>query len=314
MSDREYSRRTILRRSAATAGAAGLVSTAGCSSIPNPFGGGAPYTSWLPAPDELGDADHYRFNYINMGQVESNEDEFDDESFDLGQFEELWTPLDFDWEDVSHFTTFGGFFGLGGGYAIEADYNLGDATSTLEDEDFEEDSEYNGYTIMLTGNGQQAYAVDGSAVIITSATEESDSGTPSGGNTDRVETIIDAKKGNTDRYGDASDDMSTLTGALGGGTIVSGGTMEEPEEESVENGQFENMVAEGQRVKVNGDTANAKYVIVYESSDDVDTGDLEEWVGESDGNDGQFEDLDDPSYSSNGRKGVITGTVNTDDL
>lgn len=312
MSDREYSRRTVMRRSIATAGAAGLVSTAGCSSIPNPFGGSPPYASWLAAPDDIGDTDHYLFWYLNMNQIESNEDQLSSDSFDPNSFEEFWSPLSFNWEDVSNFVTFGGLFGFGGGVAIEADYNRGDAISALEGEGFEEDSEYNGYALMVGGGG--VYAVDGSAVVITSAGGSSGSGTPSGGSTDRAEAIIDAKSGDADRYGDVNDDMSTLTGALGGGTVVNGSTMDSPEEPSVEDGQFENMVAEGQRLKINGDTADAKYVVVYDSSDDVDTADLEEWVGANNGDGGQFGDLNDPSYNSNGRKGVITGTVDTDDI
>jgi len=314
MSNREYSRRTVLRRSIATAGAAGLVSTAGCSSVPNPFGGSPPYASWLPAPGDLGDADHYRFNYLNMGQIESNEDQFSSDSFDPSSFEEFWAPLNINWEDTSHITTFGGLFGVSGGIAVEADYNQDDAVSTLEGEDFEQDSEYDGYSIMLGGDGQRIYAVDGSAVIITSASGSSDGGTSSDGSTDRVETIIDAKAGDTDRYGDASDDMSTLTGELGGGTLVSGGTMEAPDEADVENGRFENMVARGSRIEANGDTADAKYAVVYESESDVDTAELEAWVDANDGSDGQFADLNDPSYDSNGRTGVITGTVNTSDI
>jgi len=312
MFDGEYSRRTVLRRSLATAGAGAMAGIAGCSSIPNPFGGGAPYTNWLPAPDDLGDSDHYRFTYLNMDDLESHEDKFGDNSTDPDGFEEFWAPLDTDWEDTSNVTLFGGF-GLEN-LVIEADFNKDDAISDLEDEDFDDDSDYNGYTIMLSDSEERAIAVSGSDIILTSATESSDEGTPSTGETGKVETIIDAKKGNSERYGEASEDMSALTGELGGGTFVSGGTREEPEEANAENGQFEAMVARGSQSKVKGDTTERKWVVVYESEGDVDTGDLEDWVGENDGSDGEFDDVDDLSYNKNGRKGIITGKSNTDNI
>jgi len=311
MPNEEYSRRTVLRRSLATAGAGALVSTAGCSSIPNPLGGGAPYASWLPDPDEIGDSDHYRFNYFNLGEIESNEDNVDD--FEGSELEEFWSPLDIDWEDVSNLTAFGPLFGLST-LAIEADYNKDDQISTLEDEDYDEDSEYNGYTIMLSDNEEDAVALNGNAVITTSATDDSGDGTPEGGDTDKVETVIDAKKGNVDRYQQANEDMKALTSALGGGTVITGRTTDEPDEATPADGDFENMVAKGSSSKINGDTVKEKWVVVYDSEDDVDQGDLEDWVDENSDDDQEFADVEDISYNTNRRKGIVTGKTDADDF
>jgi len=140
------------------------------------------------------------------------------------------------------------------------------------------------------------------------------SDTPSNDSADIAEAIVDAETGNADRYADDNEDMSTLVGELGGATFVNGNTMEEPEDADPANGTFDAMVAEGQRAQVNGQRSDVKYAVVYESSDDVDTGDLEEWVDENDGSDEQFDDVDDISYNQNGRAGVITGKIDTDDL
>lgn len=306
MFERTYTRRAMLRRSLATAGAGALVGAAGCSSIPNPLSGNAPYADWLPVPDEVSDSDHYGFTYLNLNDIESNEDELDGDSIDPSTFEEFWEPLDIDWEDASGLTIlgFGGLFGFGG-LVVEADFNRDDAIEDLKDEDFDDDSEHEGFTLMLDSSESQVYAVGDGAVVITASDD---------GDTDTVEAVIDAKTGSADRYADDSDDMSTLIGALGGGSFVNGRTTEEPDDDDPENGTFDAMVAMGSRDKINGDRTKRKWVVVYESSDDVDTDDLEEWVEENDGNDGQFDDLDDISYNSDGRKGVITGTTDTDDL
>ncbi len=296
----------MLRRSLATAGAGALVGAAGCSSIPNPLGGNTPYANWLPVPDDVGDSDHYNFTYLNLNDIESNEDELDGDSIDPASYEEFWAPLDIDWEDASGLTIlgFGGLFGVGG-LVVEADFSRDDAISGLEDEDFDEDSEYEGYALMLDSAETQVYAIGDGAVVLTSS---------DGGDTDTAEALIDAKTGNADRYGDDSDDMSTLIDALGGGTFVNGNTMDEPEDPDPAGGTFDAMVAEGQQVTINGQTADVNYVVVYESSDDVDTDDLEEWVTENDGNDEQFDDVDDISYNENGRTGIVTGTLDTDEL
>ncbi|MDS0282494.1 hypothetical protein [Haloarcula onubensis] len=313
MFDRTYTRRTLLRRSLATAGAGALVGAAGCSSIPNPLGGGASYADWLPVPDDIGDSDHYNFTYLNLDDFESNEDEIDEESFDPASYEDFWDPLDIDWEDVSGLTIlgFGGMFGFGG-LVIEAEFNRDDVISDLEDEDFDEDGDHEGYTLMLDESESQVYAIGDGAAVLTPARDTD--GESSSGETGTAEAVIDAKTGNADRYADDSEAMSTLVDELGGGTLVSGRTMEEPEDASPENGTFDAMVAQGQQAKINGETTDVKYVVVYESSDDVDTGDLEDWVDENDGSDEQFDDVDDISYNQNGRTGVISGTINTDDL
>lgn len=313
MFERTYTRRAMLRRSLATAGAGALVGAAGCSSIPNPLGGGTPYANWLPVPDDIGESDHYNFTYLSLDDIESNEDELNEESIDPSTYEDFWEPLDINWEDASGLTIlgFGGMFGFGG-FIVEAEFNREEIISDLEDEDFDEDSEHEGYTLMLNDSESQVYAVGDNAVVLTSARDTD--GERSSGETGTAEAIIDAKTGQEDRYGDDSDDMSTLIGELGGGTLVTGNTMEEPDDAEPANGSFDAMVARGQQAKINGESTDMKYVVVYESSDDVDTDDLEEWVDENDGSDEQFDDVDDVSYNSNGRKGIITGTIDTDDL
>jgi len=260
----------------------------------------------LPVPDDVGDSDHYNFTYLNMDDFEKHEDKLDDDSTDPSSYEDFWDPLDIDWEDTTGLTIlgFGGLFGFGG-FIIEAEYNRDEIISSLEDDDFEEDSEHQGYAIMLGPNDSQVYAVGNNAVVLAATSD---------GDTDNAEAIIDAKAGEADRYGDDSDDMNELIGALGGGTFVNGRTMEEPEDDNPENGTFDAMVAMGSQAKINGDQTKRKWVVVYEEESDVDTGDLEDWVDENDGSDEQFDDVDDISYNKNGRKGIITGTIDTDDL
>jgi len=70
MFERTYTRRAMLRRGLATAGAGALVGAAGCSSIPNLLGDNTPYAKWLPAPAAVDDSDHYNFTYFNVDDLE----------------------------------------------------------------------------------------------------------------------------------------------------------------------------------------------------------------------------------------------------
>ena len=297
----------------------GAVGMAGCSEVTDQLGddgGNATatpepepdpepqrvYADWLPAPDELGDDDHYSFTYLDMADFEEYEDELDDESFDPTSFEDVWSPLSFDWTDVSDLTLFGGF-GFNN-IVIEAEFSREDAISDLEDEEYEEDSEYDGYTIMFDSESERAVAVGDGTVVIVSGDES----------VDTAETLLDTQGGDSERYGEASDDMATLVGELGGGSLVQGRTTETPDRPAPAEGEFENMVARGSRAQINGATTDRTWVVVYESSDDVDTDDLEAWVDANDGIDEQFEDAEDISYSSDGRLGIVTVTGDTDEL
>ena len=300
MSDGEYTRRTVLRRGTAAVSAGALASIAGCGGS-NPLGGGGgAYANWLPVPDEIGDSDHYSFTYLDMETIESNEDNLDEDSFGLDTIESFWDPLGFDWEDTSTLLI------VSQVTIIEAEFSREDAVSDLEDEDFEEDTDHEGYTIFLGPSESRAFAVGDNTALIGGGYGIEDP-------VDQLEVVIDAQNGNEDRYGDENEDMSALLGELGG-TLDSGSTLEESDNDNPESGAFENMVAQGRTATINGETSDREWVIVYDEQDDVDTGDLEDWVDANDSDDGEFDGVDDISYNQNGRKGIITGTIDTDDL
>lgn len=300
MSDGEYTRRTVLRRGTAAVSAGALASIAGCGGL-NPLGGGGgAYANWLPVPDEIGDSDHYSFTYLDMEAVESNEDNIDEDSFGLDTIESFWDPLGFDWEDTSTLLFAGQVV------VIEAEFSRDDAVSDLEDEDFDDDTEHEGFTIFLGPEESEAYAIGDNTVLLGGGYGVDDPA-------DQLEVVIDAQNGNVDRYGDENEDMSALLGELGG-TLDNGSTMEESDSDNPEAGAFENMVAQGSTATINGESTDRKWVVVYDEEDDVDTDDLEDWVDANDSDDGEFADVDDISYNQNGRKGIITGTSDTDDL
>lgn len=300
MSDRGQTRRSVLRGAGAAVGAGALASIAGCmDSIPG-VGSGGQYSQWLPEPGEIGDQDHYSFTYFDTAVLADNEDELADDTVDsVESIEQFWDPVDVDWDETSWFL-------YGTHVVVAADYELEDVVDDLEDDDYEEESEYEGYQIFeKEGRG---VAVGNGMIASTGLFDVSED--PA----DDLEELIDVSNGEEDRYVEEEADMGALVDELGGGTFVTGQTLAEPDRENPAAGAFDDMVAKGNVTSVDGEVADQKYVVVYDNERDVDLDDPEEWVEANDSRDEEFDDLDDVEYSQNGRLGLVTGTIDTDDI
>ncbi len=301
MSDK-ITRRGTLRIGAATAGLGVTGSLSGCSSIPFLGGGSSAYDSWLPEPGVIVEGtDHYSFSYSDVKAIRNNEDNFDEDVFEAFESSEDSFPLDqmnVDFDEVTSKISVNGSNGV-----ITGTFKRDDVGSELEDDDFEEDGDHEGYTL-YTKQGSQGVAVKKNEAVYAQL------GFFSGGDEpkDVLEALIDTKKGNEERYAKAEEDFKTLIGKLGSGTLVDGGTQEEPDETNAEAGRFEGAVARGSKLTVNGETSKAKRIVVFNSKDDIDMHDVEDWT-DSD----SFDDYDNVNSSKNGRAVVVTAKIDTDD-
>jgi len=300
--NRDVSRRDALKAGAATAGVTAL---AGCSTITDaiPFIGGGNYTDWAFEPGTIGDSDHLLVSYTDFSTVVENESEFNsdyyDESFEGQEDAFPLEPTNLNVEDVS---TSVSISGLGG--RIAADYNQDDVDSELGDNDYDDDTDHEGYTIYLGPDEARAIGIDGNNLVYGSTGFGTDADP-----VDIVEALIDTKNGNEDRYVDDSEGFATMTDQFGSPTFAYGSTQEPAEETDAENGQFEGNVAGGLAATVNGGTTDVMYVAVFENEGDVDVGDIQDYA-DSD----QFDDLNDVSTNQNGTAVLITGQVDTDEL
>jgi hypothetical protein len=302
----EKTRRDVLKIGAA--GSLTVVgSMSGCSGLLG-GDGGASYKSWLYAPGTIGEKDHYLFGVIDHQDIRDNEDELGD-YYDFFEGQEDRFPLstmDIDYDDMNQNIS------LGSGAAITGSFSGSDVVSELEDNDeFEDEGDYEGYTLFVAGGGEnatstpRAIGINGSTAVAAGDTPFTDSPDPQ----DVVETLIDTDAGNEERYGEDNEDMNVVLNRVGSGTIVNGSTQEETEETNAEQGQFEGRVASGSRIRINGETTANRQVIVFASSDDVNTNDIETWT-ETD----TFDDVDNISISQSGRRITITGEIDTDEF
>jgi len=294
-----YTRRTLLRRSAATVGAATVVGTAGClDRIPNPLGGSS-YTAWLPEPDAL-EVDTYSFGRYDNEDWVATEDEFSDD-YDESGIENQWEPISLSLDDISESLYFRSI------QVHQAEFDRAELVEDLEDEDYDEEDDIEGYALYLNDDGSRAFALNDATFLFTAEYYDYDQSPE-----DALTAVIEARAGTEDRYVDERDAFATLTDALKTTSAVDGETFEDGEDDPA-NGSFDEMVAKGSTGTFDGETTQMEWVVVYESEDDVDLDDLEEWVDENDTDDERFDDVDDIEYSQSGRVGRITGTMDTDD-
>jgi hypothetical protein len=295
-------RRNFLRTGVASAVGAGALATAGCSSlpIPNPLGGGSAYTNWLHAPDEVGDSEHYSMNVVKPQEIINNEDAFGDDR--VSNLEDQYdsrleqTGVDADQISMAVNTSVTSVY--------TGNYNADDVTDELDDNDFDDDDEVGGFTIYTAGGDSQAWAVGSGTLIRARAAAGDDA-------SDIAELAIETNNGEADRYLDEVEAMGILTNNLANGFRIFSYTYEELDNDNPEGGQFENSTGLGVSGVRNGETVTVKYVVAYEDSDDVDQGDLEDFVDANE--DSTFDDVENISYNTSGRAGIIKGKMPADE-
>ncbi len=299
MSGGNLTRRALLARSVAAAGA--VVGTAGCSSLfGSDSGDTTVFTQWLPAPAALKNADRYRFDYYDLATLAANRDSLGGEPT---VFEQTWQPVGLGWADATAVVTVDSVDVVTGDVDREA------AVSDLRGAGYDRAGEYKGYARYRNPETGKVFAItDGTMLVSAVDRYAPDPVDPS----DRLQTVVDARTGDVDRYAEASEDMGALVEALGAGTLVRGTTMDDPDAAAARSGRFENLVAEGARSVLDGGTVEEKWVYLYDRPRDVDTATLERYVEENDDSSGsvdaQFAAVEDVSYTQEGRKGIITGT------
>lgn len=170
----EESRRRFLKTSGAVVGTSILGASAGCTGILGGGGGGGgaipgSYTDWQYAPGEIRDTDHYSFSGMAPIEIDEYEDGFDDDVFEgmEANFESSYEFLDLDFDEVETTLSFDGSTAqVLMGYTVDRE----DVADELEDNDFEEGEEYEGYQQFVGPNEQRAVGINDSDIVIGRST------------------------------------------------------------------------------------------------------------------------------------------------
>jgi len=302
--DEPLNRRRVLK----LGGVAATATLAGCSDIPvvGGGGGGGAYTNWLYEPGTFGDQDHYSYQYLDASAAEDNSDQFDSDADDFfSSFAETYEDNVHDLRRQEMDWVLGHSFGQ----VIGGDFDTESVVSDVEDNEFEDETEYEGYQIFLQDVEEPSLAVGISGSTLVVANTGSFYASTDEAPEDIVEELIDTSNGDVDRYQEDSDDMNEVVSNISAGLYTSGRTREEVEETNEDYGQFKGQVASGNSWQVNGETTQFEGVLVFDSESDVDVPDIEDWL-----NSDSFSDYDNTSVNENGRVVTVEAEIDTDDL
>ncbi|WP_424018108.1 hypothetical protein ACOZ4N_19890 [Halorientalis pallida] len=294
----EFTRRRALRLGAATASVGAVGSVAGCSYIPFLGGGGKTlaYNNALFAPGDVpGTGEGYMFTYSDYKVLRNNEDnlengtatyEDDTESF---PFEQM--GVDFDSTDANL-----AILAVGG--HTTGSFKKSDVGSSLESNGFSEDGSYSGYTL-YAGEERTVGVKDGAAVYATARdTDGYDRGSA-------IETIVDTKAGDGNRYAENDEDYSALDEHVyDDAVVVIGGTGELI---AFFAGDIDNVVGWGISGRIDGGSQYIKSAHVFGSESDANVDAVDQWASDSD----LFADATDLSTSQDGRVVTVEGTGET---
>lgn len=297
--------RSVTRRQALKMGGIlGVGALAGCiGEVPLARSGIATSVDWLYEPGTIRDEDHYWVSFVEPPTFVDNEDDFDEEVYDtIEATEDQYSVLDLDIEEIDSVLRFDRNAVLTGQYDTE------NVIDELDDADFdEEDDDYEGYRIFLSPDDHRGVGVSSDSLIVARVGSHDDGD-------EVVETIVDTRIGEEDRYVDEEEDFATLTDTLSPAAVQYGHTFPERDGTDVERGRFDEAVANGYSVQVDGESTRLEAVIVFDSANDIDVDDIEDWIDENDRSDEIFDDVEDIGVDTNGRTAVVSGRIDTDDL
>lgn len=310
------------RQFLATGAVAGAGALAGCDQIPfiGGDGGIGQFTNWVPAAGEIEPGnDTVSFNVTNPTQIHSNKTNFRPSTYQQVQ---RTYRTGVQWQSLSMSLS------IEGGSVYTGSYNADDVADELTSPSGRGDSgEYSradsegNYDIFIPGDAdgadsaREAWAVSGNAIISARPTGSQFEGNFSSA-VANAKTIIEVGENGENRAVDDSDDFNTLANEFSG-TIASGNTRSEgvsSDRASIARGNFEEMVASGRAITVNGNNSNIKQVFVFGSESDVSTDDLEEYVERNDTDGGVLSYARDINVNQNGNAGIVNATIDTYDI
>ncbi|RXK49262.1 hypothetical protein [Halorientalis pallida] len=276
------------------------------------------YQEWLVSPNAFAGRDHYSFSTVDYERLRSVRTEMDPDVF--GQLRSNVSSDEFaqfgiGLADSSTLINLRPMSGSGGQWnVILGSFSRGDVEEEFTDSITVSDSEgANGDRSGVSTERRGAYTLyyggelDGTValadgVVLSGSSAEMDS-------TANVESLIDAKAGETDRYTTQGEDMATITGVLGSGTFLGGSTSERVTETALESGLFEGQVGYGYADTVRGETMETREVFLFDEPASVDMESVDAYRDIE-----LFDDFSRISASQNGRVVLVTGEVATADI
>ncbi|WP_323190375.1 twin-arginine translocation signal domain-containing protein [Halostella sp. PRR32] len=324
-----HSRRTFLRAS----GVSALLGLAGCTGILEDddsltqAGGQPEYASWLYDPKDLLGIDTRGFASYDVESVMEQRDELPQDPFEgLEQANEQIEGVDL--TEIAELTAVGGSTlnverddaSAGASFVVEGSFDV-DSIQTQIEEESDSDAEYQtgsyeGYELYYGDDGNQysdmtvAFALDSEHVVVGMIEDADVTGR------DAVEKMIDANKGNADRYYDQSEYAELLIDKLGEATVVMGGQFDlgSPVRDQISDPRartlVEGLYGAGMSGTLDGETTDNEIILAYDEETEVPVDTAQDLVDEARNQSPRaFENIEDVSVTGGERTLTISMTL-----
>lgn len=310
--EQRYTRRRVLR----TGTALGVAGIAGCSSV---FGGNddeVAFTQWLPSPELLtrpgggGEPmEHYSAAFNEVSAARDN----DDVQVPFDVYPLIIPRAGMSVDDIETVIATGGRIPS----VFMGEFNTETVTDELKGIGHTEESEHGEFTIYSMQDEGRGNVVGVSDDVVTFDLLERRSIDTAVG---RTEAVIDAKNGDVERYREANEDFDHLMDELSTGFFRTAETHPEIDETTPGSGpsrfpdsKFNNQVAQGTAMRIDGDTIRQTWAKVFAGADSVSSEDLASWVKEYE-DEPPFRRFEEFSTSKSGRVWTLSGAIDTDQV
>lgn len=295
--DRVMGRREFLRSSVVAGSLAALSGCAGVSidDVPGVSGSDLSLRQYAYAPDAV-DKDAYGVALFDVATIDEIDTDIPDEIADGFESRYAWlhevTGVDFD--DATTVAAFDSTV------VMAAEHSQDDVDDELDEAEFDDDDEMNGFTLYQNGEETRSVAIDGSTIVGSTLTGDADEAI------EVLETTLDTRNGDEDRYADETPVFGTLLDSLDGGAAATGHVHAATEETNTEVGTFEDERARGVRATfdVEAETTTNEFVLVFEEGTEPPADDIREWTATD-----LFTDFDSTVVSASDTVATIEATT-----
>jgi|GEM_PF-3896907 len=295
--DEVIGRREFLRSSAVAGSLAALSGCAGVSidDVPGVSGSDLSLRQYAYAPDAV-DKDAYGVALFDVATIDEIDTDIPDEIADGFESRYAWlhqvTGVDFD--DATTVAAFDSTV------VMAAEHSQDDVDDELDEAEFDDDDEMNGFTLYQNGEETRSVAIDGSTIVGSTLTGDADEAI------EVLETTLDTRNGDEDRYADETPVFSTLLDSLDGGAAATGHVHAATEETNTEVGTFEDERARGVRATfdVEAETTTNEFVLAFEEGTEPPADDIREWTATD-----LFTDFDSTVVSASDTVATIEATT-----
>lgn len=257
----------------------------------------------LYAPDVHEEIDHYGYLYASPETIADHDTDLADEFVEsFAAVEDRFEEMGLDFDDLTGFVYYDH-----GQTVVTGDIPVDTVEDNLDSMGFRSRTEEDGFELFASASGTAGVALSEDLLLTSRPVGSLDA-------EDVIETTIEARNGETDRYVEEHPAFDSLLGALGDATVAVGRTQDPPKDSNPTRGQFEGVIARGMGVSIAESDSTVRIAFEFDDDTEADEDEVEAWIDETDNLQEPFSPLEDIETEEADTSVVVTAEISTEDL